>query len=32
MKIVSIQPLCVNVSAKTNWFFLKVVADNGLVG
>ena len=32
MKIVSIQPLCVNVSARTNWFFVKVVADNGLVG
>lgn len=32
MKLVSIEPFCVNVSPKTNWFFIKATADNGLTG
>lgn len=32
MKIASIESVCVNVSAKTNWFFIVVTADDGLVG
>ncbi len=32
MKIERIEPLVLNVSAKTNWFFMRVTADNGLTG
>ncbi len=32
MRIADIQPLIVNVSAKTNWFFLKVRLDTGTHG
>lgn len=32
MRIERIEPLAFNVSDKTNWFFLRVTADNGLVG
>ncbi|MGE5791457.1 MAG: mandelate racemase/muconate lactonizing enzyme family protein [Bacteroidota bacterium] len=32
MRVVSIEPVCVNVSPKTNWFFVKAVADSGLTG
>lgn len=32
MKVVSIEPVCVNVSPKTNWLFVKVVAESGLTG
>ena len=32
MKFARIEPLVLNVSAKTNWFFMRVTADNGLTG
>ena len=32
MKVERIEPLILNVSAKTNWFFMRVTADNGLTG
>ena len=32
MKIDRIEPLVLNVSAKTNWFFIRVITDNGLTG
>jgi galactonate dehydratase len=32
MKVVAIEPVCVNVSPQTNWFFVKIVADSGLIG
>lgn len=32
MKVEHIEPLILNVSAKTNWFFMRVTADNGLTG
>lgn len=32
MRVAAIEPVCVNVSPKTNWFFVKVVADAGLTG
>jgi galactonate dehydratase len=32
MRISQIEPLVFNVSEKTNWFFLRVTADNGLAG
>jgi len=32
MKITRVEPLVLNVSEKTNWFFLRVEADNGLNG
>ena len=32
MKITAISPLLVNVSAKTNWFFLQVETDAGIQG
>ena len=32
MKVERIEPLVLNVSAKTNWFFMRVTADNGLTG
>ena len=32
MKIAQIEPLVFNVSEKTNWFFLRVTAENGLTG
>lgn len=32
MKIQTLTPFAVNVSAKTNWFFLKIETDDGLVG
>lgn len=32
MKVVAVEPVCVNVSPKTNWFFVKAVADSGLAG
>ena len=32
MKIERIEPLVLNVSEKTNWFFMRVTADNGLTG
>ncbi|MBI3917178.1 MAG: mandelate racemase/muconate lactonizing enzyme family protein [Betaproteobacteria bacterium] len=32
MKITSVVPLLVNVSPKTNWFFLRVETDQGLEG
>jgi galactonate dehydratase len=32
MKISNIEPLVFNVSEKTNWFFLRVTAENGLTG
>ena len=32
MKIAAIEPLVFNVSEKTNWFFVRVTAENGLSG
>jgi len=32
MKVERIEPLVFNVSAKTNWFFVRLTADNGLTG
>lgn len=32
MRIESIEPLVLNVSEKTNWFFMRVTAENGLSG
>ena len=32
MKLERIEPLVFNVSAKTNWFFVRVTGDNGLTG
>jgi galactonate dehydratase len=32
MKIAKVEPLIVNVSSKTNWFFIRVETDNGLSG
>ena len=32
MKIQTLTPYAVNVSAKTNWFFLKIQTDDGLTG
>lgn len=32
MKVARIEPLVLNVSEKTNWFFVRVTADNGLTG
>jgi galactonate dehydratase len=32
MKIQSLTPFAVNVSEKTNWFFLKIETDDGLAG
>ncbi len=32
MKLERIEPLVFNVSAKTNWFFMRVTSDNGLTG
>lgn len=32
MKVERIEPLVLNVSAKTNWFFIRITADNGLTG
>jgi len=32
MKIADIEPLVFNVSEKTNWFFVRVTAENGLCG
>ena len=32
MRIAGIEPLILNVSAKTNWFFIRVTAENGLSG
>jgi len=32
MRIEAIEPLVFNVSEKTNWFFIRVTAENGLTG
>lgn len=32
MKVERIEPLVLNVSGKTNWFFMRVTADNGMTG
>lgn len=32
MKIALLEPLILNVSEKTNWFFIRVTAENGLSG
>ena len=32
MRIAAIEPLILNVSEKTNWFFIRVTAENGLSG
>ena len=32
MRIAQLEPLILNVSAKTNWFFIRATADNGLQG
>lgn len=32
MKVERIEPLVLNVSEKTNWFFMRVTADNGMTG
>ena len=32
MRICRIEPLILNVSAKTNWFFIRITADNALQG
>lgn len=32
MKIQSVTPFPINVSEKTNWFFLKIETDDGLIG
>lgn len=32
MKVERIEPLVLNVSEKTNWFFIRVTADNGMTG
>ena len=32
MRIAAIEPLVFNVSEKTNWFFVRVTAENGLTG
>ena len=32
MRIVKLEPLILNVSPKTNWFFIRATADNGLQG
>lgn len=32
MRIERIEPLILNVSPKTNWFFLRMTADNGMTG
>ena len=32
MKLARIEPLVFNVSAKTNWFFIRVTSENGLTG
>ena len=32
MRIAGIEPLVFNVSEKTNWFFIRVTAENGLTG
>ena len=32
MKLERIEPLVFNVSAKTNWFFIRVTSENGLTG
>lgn len=32
MKVARIEPLVLNVSEKTNWFFMRVTADNGMTG
>ena len=32
MKIAQVEPLILNVSEKTNWFFIRVTAENGTTG
>ncbi len=32
MKIALLEPLILNVSEKTNWFFIRVTAENGMTG
>lgn len=32
MKIAQVEPLILNVSEKTNWFFIRVTAENGMAG
>jgi galactonate dehydratase len=32
LKVAGIEPLVFNVSEKTNWFFIRVTAENGLTG
>lgn len=32
MKIAQVEPLILNVSEKTNWFFIRVTAENGMTG
>ncbi len=32
MKIAQVEPLILNVSEKTNWFFVRVTAENGIAG
>jgi galactonate dehydratase len=32
MKIALFEPLIINVSEKTNWFFIRVTAENGMTG
>lgn len=32
MTVAAIEPLVFNVSEKTNWFFIRVTAENGLSG
>lgn len=32
MKLARVEPLVFNVSAKTNWFFIRVTSENGLTG
>lgn len=32
MKIASLEPLILHVSDKTNWFFIRITAENGLTG
>jgi len=32
MKIAQLEPLILNVSEKTNWFFIRITAENGMAG
>ena len=32
MKIARVEPLILNVSEKTNWFFIRITAENGVSG